>query len=212
MARYNLAWNAPSRTIIMVGADTEVTGDSTVVSQLVYGAEGEVPDSASHPEPHQHLKNVAKQQGVDEFRIVTVVNQTDNPRLDKFEQEADEELLQQLQTAEADKTLVKPSTGKDDEASANADKVGPIGSRHADDGSDPERSGDDAYDQEQETADDAHAGGENGEAVPLTDEEKAGNAEKGIEAYDAITVKQLQEKLGSQETDKQTLYREYMKS
>jgi hypothetical protein len=87
VAKYNVSWNAPSCTFILTNADTDVSGDSDVVSILHYGVVGEVPEASNPPQPLQHLQNIAKQQGVDDFRTVTIVNETDNELLERFEQE-----------------------------------------------------------------------------------------------------------------------------
>jgi hypothetical protein len=135
MSKYNVSWHQPSRTLVISNTDVEVSGDAEVVSHIVYGDLGEVPDSASHPEPGQHLRNIALQQGVDDYDLVTVVNETDNNRLDRFVKQGDEAKLARLQDEEATKVIDNHKRDEDEKAIANADKVGPIGDRHADEGS-----------------------------------------------------------------------------
>lgn len=186
MSKYNVAWNQESRTLIMVDAGTDVSGDSEVVSHIVYGDVGEIPDSASHPEPGQHLRNIAMKQGVDDFALVTVVNETDNSRLDHFVQEGSDEKLQLALDTQASNVLGSRTEKQEEEAEENVNKVGPVGDVHADE-----------------------KGGKATHEADLTDDEKNGNPDTGLPAYNAVTVKEMQDKLGSKETDKQNLYRAY---
>lgn len=126
MSRYNVNWDKEAFTLTI----TEGTepADNTV-GQVVYGAVGEVPESAAHPQVDQHLRNIALQQGVDDYSLVTVVNDTDNARLDKFVRNAEkdnsvrmpqrEDMLvkendhyTELQNNGPDQTPIDPATGE----------------------------------------------------------------------------------------------------
>lgn len=84
--RYAIMFNADSKTLTVQdeGADSTtsaVEGTSKAVGVLVYGEFGEIPGAESHPQPHQHLENMARRLALDP-REVTVKNETGNPRLD----------------------------------------------------------------------------------------------------------------------------------
>lgn len=126
MARYNLNWNKDDFVLTIAKGD-DVSEDA--VSELVFPEIGEVPDSASHPQVDQHLRNVALQQGVDNYGLVTVVNETGNERLDKYAQRAtdddssrmnqrrdmlvvDNPRYAHMQNTGADQDPVDPATGE----------------------------------------------------------------------------------------------------
>lgn len=90
MSKYNVAWKASNSTLIIKPEDAKDTKTETIVGSIVVPELGQVPSSQTHPEPGEHLRNLAFKQGADDYRFVTVVNKTDNDRLDKYEREADE--------------------------------------------------------------------------------------------------------------------------
>lgn len=94
--KYGIAWNAADLTLTIQDADKTSTKKNEVISHLVYFNEGEIPDSASHPQPAQHLENLARLRNVDMFRV-TVVNATDNDRLNAFVREPDARAVEQYE-------------------------------------------------------------------------------------------------------------------
>lgn len=132
--KYNLRWDAKNKHITILNGDDK--GDH-IASQLVYGEVGDMPDASSHPQPYQHLKNVAMQQGVSDFDLVTVTNESDNPRLDAFEQTADEAKQKRLNEDEIRKQLAANGKGVQDEHpndepyKTRKDPVGVVGGEEA---------------------------------------------------------------------------------
>ncbi len=110
--KYNLRWDAKNKCITILNGKDK--GDH-IASQLVYGEVGDMPDASSHPQPYQHLKNVAMQQGVADYDLVTVVNESDNTLLDKFAKTADEAKQKRLNEDEIRKQLFANGKGIQDE-------------------------------------------------------------------------------------------------
>jgi hypothetical protein len=109
MSRYAVAWHSPSKTLAIIPGDAEAPTEDGVsmVGHLVYGAVGDIPDASTHPQVDQHLANLAARQGVSDYSLVTVVNGTDNERLDKFTQTGDRDKAAQLEKDEDAKVLNK---------------------------------------------------------------------------------------------------------
>lgn len=109
MSRYAVAWHSPSKTLAIIPANAEAPNeeDVTMIGHLVYGAIGDIPDASAHPQVDQHLANLAIRQGVNDYSLVTVVNGTDNERLDKFVKTGDRDKALQLDKDEDAKVLNK---------------------------------------------------------------------------------------------------------
>jgi hypothetical protein len=93
MADYNIFFDTDTDTMtIAAGAPAE-----DAVSRITVAEMGEVPPSKPEPQPEQHLRNVALQQGYDDYSLVNVVNDTDNERLDKYVQRANADKSKRLE-------------------------------------------------------------------------------------------------------------------
>lgn len=97
--KYPVAYDADSKTLVIGPAGADADSDK-VVSHIVFGEIGEVPDGSSHPEPAQHLRNIALQQGIDDYSLVSVENESGNERLDRFAQQADEDKSARMEQRE----------------------------------------------------------------------------------------------------------------
>ena len=88
--KYNIAWNADKN--ILTIQDTEKKTDDTneVFSHLEINEVGDVPSTAIHPAPRQHLENLIFQKDLELFQV-EIVNDTGNELLDKYNKKADKE-------------------------------------------------------------------------------------------------------------------------
>lgn len=85
--QYEVMLNEKNRTFTI--KDMGDKPNPKAYTQIWAGEIGEVPDAASHPEPGEHLKNQARNLGLD-YKTFTVKNDTKNEFLDRLEQEGEE--------------------------------------------------------------------------------------------------------------------------
>lgn len=97
-------------------------GEDTAVSKLVLAAVGEVPPSQPFPQVEQHLRNVALQQGFDDYSLVTVENNTGNERLDKYVQRANDDQTARLGVEQREDTVVEDNEPYDEEGAGDLDE------------------------------------------------------------------------------------------
>lgn len=100
MARFQVAWEGNKNTLHIVKAGAKETRSKTIVGDIFLPVVGEIPDAAPHPEPGEHLKNLARKQGFEDYRLVSVVNDTDHEGFDRFAKEVDEDYLAQHERRE----------------------------------------------------------------------------------------------------------------
>lgn len=103
MARYSVFWDEKKASLHIRDATDRKSKSREHVGEIFLPVAGEIPDAAPHPEPGEHLKNLARQQGYDDYRLVSVVNDTDNPGADRFAKEADEQYVEAYEKREAAK-------------------------------------------------------------------------------------------------------------
>lgn len=104
MARYSVAWNAKNKTLTIGDYTAKSATDKDNVGDVFGAVVGEIPDAAPHPETGTHLKNLAATQGVDDYQLVTVVNDTDHDGFDAFVKEADKAYVKIWEAAEKAKS------------------------------------------------------------------------------------------------------------
>lgn len=97
-------------------------GEDTAVSKLVLAAVGEVPPSQPFPQVEQHLRNVALQQGFDDYSLVTVENNTGNERLDKYVQRANDDQTARLGVEQREDMVVEDNEPYDEEGAGDLDE------------------------------------------------------------------------------------------
>lgn len=126
MARYHVTWTDKSKTLTIVPYGTKDKKSADVVGDIYLAVKGEVPDAAPAPEPNEHLRNLARQQGMPDFRRVAVVNKTDHDGFDAFEQEVDKQVQEAWDAGEARKLVAGESprsNTEDPEVVSASDRV-----------------------------------------------------------------------------------------
>lgn len=88
MSQYAVLYNEKSKTFTIKDEDAQKPNEKAY-SHLFKERVGEMAEATVHPEPAEHLKNLARLIGV-EYRFFTVKNDSTNDYFDKLEREGEE--------------------------------------------------------------------------------------------------------------------------
>lgn len=100
MSKYTVTYKNDTKTFTIREEGAKGSKTDEPISFIVMPELGQIPDAQPHPEPAAHLRNLAMKMGINDFKLVTVVNKTGNERLDKFEQKADPDYVEEVEKQE----------------------------------------------------------------------------------------------------------------
>lgn len=107
MSQYDVVFDEKSNTITLKAEADKPRKAS--IGHIRADKVGELSEATVHPQPYEHLKNLMRARGIEDYSLVTVVNETDNERLDK--------LVQTGREIRDDEKTVQVVTATDDENS-----------------------------------------------------------------------------------------------